>query len=709
MAYLADPTLNPAGIINASPVIPPSPTPPVTPDMSGALTGQPHTAEIPDTTPTSVKPVVKPAPVAPTVAAPVTTPTTPAKPTTDVSTPIYGMASNPSLITGYTITHPDGTTSFSSTPVQTTTPAPITRTPPVGMTAQDYADFKKANPNIEPTSQDVTRAQLAQAQQDYQTQSAKVQTLIENISAGVIPLNPAEQAQIDGLKQQYKQLIDAQNLTNIGATGLANVRGYQTGAAEYDPTFQVKTIGAIVTAGQNKVADLMAKEATAVAQLTDAFKKEDIAAIKDAWSMYQDASAKRTEALQKTIDDTQKAIKDANDAQIAAEKVQYDQVTKPIQDMAAEAGKYGAPQSVIDAINASKDVASAMTAGAGYLQDPTSPAGQYNAYVKATQAKGLTPMTPADFLLKQEKDKAYGTAYSAAAGKAAANQALGLNADGTPIAPADTTSPTGVTGSILSATGLSVPAFNFLTTGTSALTRMSQQERLKYMNEAQAFLNKNGVDISTFQSQYKALGQTVQANSLRNNQASVAEAELDATLDNLKQAADDSSFGNIRWGNVAKLFAGQEVNDANVSKYAFHLNQLREEFAMYNAALAGQIDANGNIREINASDRAVADNIIKTGFAAGSIKGFEDALAASRSKMRNVLDSSINAQNKKVWQLFGVGSQYKPPATPVDAKADVDSYIRTNPSQAETVAKLYELPGWDDQAVLDYINKLKPQ
>jgi hypothetical protein len=672
MASLTDPLNTPAGTINASPVVPPTVTPPVTPpDMSQSLTGQPETAKIPET-PTK-------APVQPIVTAPITTekPVVPATPSfTPGHTPVYDAQNN---ITGYNVTDATGKTTFqpSATP-STSTTTPSTTTPVS------------------------TADQLAQAQADYQTKAKQVSDTIDSIRSGVIPLNAGEQAQVDELKRQYDQLISEQKLANVGASGLANVRGYQTSAAEYDPSFQVKTIGAIITAGNNKVADLASKEASAIAALTTALKNNDIANIKDSWSIYQDASNKRTDALQKTIDDTQKAIKDARDAKIASDKVVYDQVTKPIQDMGASAAKNGAPADVVSKINASTDVASAMALAAPYSQDPTSTAGQYAAYIKSTQAKGLTPMTPGDFLAKQKAGEAYSTAYNAAAGKAAANNALGLNADGTPVAP--TVSPTGVSGSILSATGLSVPAFNFLTQGTSALTRLSEGTRKQIMNEAQNFLNKNGVDIATFQSQYKALGMTVQANSLRNNQASVAEEELKATLDNLKTAADDSTFKSMRWANVAKLFAGQEFNDPNVSKYAFHLNQLREEFAMYNAALAGQIDSNGNIRQINESDRAVAENIIKDGFAKGGIAGFEEALASSRSKMQTVLESSINSQNKNVWKLFGVGDKYKAPMTTVDAKTSVDSYINENPSKAETVAKLYELPGWTDEKVMEYLN-----
>jgi hypothetical protein len=214
--------------------------------------------------------------------------------------------------------------------------------------------------------------------------------------------------------------------------------------------------------------------------------------------------------------------------------------------------------------------------------------------------------------------------------------------------------------SILAQTGLSMPAFAYLTQGTTALTRMTASQRLQYINEAQNWANTKGIDVSTLKSQYSALGKTVEANVLRNNQAKVAESEIDATLTNLKEAAQAEGLSSLKVANVAKLFAGKQFNDNDVTRYAFHLNQLRNEMAMYNAAAAGQIDANGNIREIAKSEMdRIAEQTITNGIANGGIDGLETALKASVSKMGTVLQSSISAQNRQVWDLFGVGSNYK--------------------------------------------------
>lgn len=213
--------------------------------------------------------------------------------------------------------------------------------------------------------------------------------------------------------------------------------------------------------------------------------------------------------------------------------------------------------------------------------------------------------------------------------------------------------------SILAQTGLSMPAFAYMTQGTTALTRMTAPQRLQYMKEAENYLNRTGTDISTFQAQYKALSGTVTANVMRNNQATVAENELKGTIDNIRTAATEAGLGNLSSLNIAKIWAGKQLNTPEQSTFKFHLEQIRKEFAMYNAALSGQLTEGGQIRDISEADYKRADEYIQNGFAKGSIDGFETALNASMDKMSKVLGQSIDAQNQQVWKLFGIGDKYK--------------------------------------------------
>lgn len=247
---------------------------------------------------------------------------------------------------------------------------------------------------------------------------------------------------------------------------------------------------------------------------------------------------------------------------------------------------------------------------------------------------------------------------------------------------------------ILSQTGLSLPAFAYLTQGTTALTRMSAQQRLQYINEAETWAKQKGIDISTLKAQYTALSNTVTANVMRNNQAAVAENELLGTIDNLKVAAEEAGLTNLRAYNIAKIWGGSQLNKPAYEAFKVHLTQLRNELAMYNAATAGQLDSNGNIRENSEADmKEIADNTIQNGFAAGSIDGFETAIKNSRAKLGAVLKNSIDAQNKQVWSLFGVGQNYK---------GSSDSNLISQPKEGDTKiweGKTYKVVGgnWIEQ------------
>lgn len=133
-------------------------------------------------------------------------------------------------------------------------------------------------------------------------------TTVTNIQNGSIPLSDADNAQIEGLKVKYKEMIDKQILTNTSASGIANIRGYQKGAAEYDPSFQIGIINSIVSSGMSKVLDLQNKEASAVATLTQALKDNNIKNIKIAYDSLHTAQNEKAKSLKETIDAVNKEI-----------------------------------------------------------------------------------------------------------------------------------------------------------------------------------------------------------------------------------------------------------------------------------------------------------------------------------------------------------------------------------------------------------------
>ena len=225
----------------------------------------------------------------------------------------------------------------------------------------------------------------------------------------------------------------------------------------------------------------------------------------------------------------------------------------------------------------------------------------------------------------------------------------------TPDPPTDPNTP-----SILGQTGLSYNGFLALTGRMSQLAR-DRATRAAASREVQQWANTKGVDVSTFGSQYKALNDVVEKNIARFNNTRIAEGEIASTLENLRDAATESGLTPVRAYNAAKLWTKGEFNDPDVQKYAFHLNQLRSELALYNAATQGRTGSG-----VLAQDFEEAERVLKQGIAAGSLDGLKTAIERSVEKMGTVLAGSVDRANKDVWNLFGVGEKYQskvPPKT----------------------------------------------
>ena len=240
----------------------------------------------------------------------------------------------------------------------------------------------------------------------------------------------------------------------------------------------------------------------------------------------------------------------------------------------------------------------------------------------------------------------------------------------TPDPPTDPNTP-----SILGQTGLSYNGFLALTGRMSQLAR-DRATRAAASREVQQWANTKGVDVSTFGSQYKALNEVVEKNIARFNNTRIAEGEIASTLENLSDAATESGLTPVRAYNAAKLWVKGEFNNPDVQKYAFHLNQLRSELALYNAATQGRSGAAG----VLAQDFEEASRVLQQGIAAGSLDGLKTAIERSVEKMGTVLAGSVDRANQDVWNLFGVGDKYKPK---VPRKTDADGTLK--PGQTVTV------------------------
>lgn len=206
---------------------------------------------------------------------------------------------------------------------------------------------------------------------------------------------------------------------------------------------------------------------------------------------------------------------------------------------------------------------------------------------------------------------------------------------------------------ILSQTGLSLNAFRSLTGQTSQLPRDMNTRNLA-AKEAQEFARKHGVDVSTLAAQYKTYNDVLGSNISRLNNTKIMEQELVGTIQNLQDVVKDQDLGKLKFANVAKVWAGQEVNDELAQQYALHLSQLRNELTAYFGATQGRTGNN-----LTVEDKREAEQVIKNGIAQGSLNGLLKAVENSTGKMGTVMQGSVDRSQKAVWSLFGVGQNYQ--------------------------------------------------
>ncbi len=225
--------------------------------------------------------------------------------------------------------------------------------------------------------------------------------------------------------------------------------------------------------------------------------------------------------------------------------------------------------------------------------------------------------------------------------------------------------------SILAQTGLSVAAFSYLTTGTAALSRMTAADRKKVMTEAQNFLNKNGLDYSTFQSQYKAQTDVVEKNIARAANTKIYAGEVSGTASQfIKDIGTD--IANLKPAAVAQLFTTGQTNDTTAQKYAFDLQTMQNDLAGYYAASRGASSP-------DQSDLKSAANVITNGLSSKGAQAFKDSIDSNITKVNGVVNEAVTNAQQSVWNQFGVGDKYQSGGTSTSGlPKDVQDKITNN-------------------------------
>lgn len=249
-------------------------------------------------------------------------------------------------------------------------------------------DFKYATDSVS-GEENYRKTQMIRAGEEAERIKQDTANQILAIQNGTVPLSSGQLAQLAELRNSFNQLIDQQKLANIGAKGAALSRGYGTGAAEYGSAFQNNVIGTIISTGAQKIADLNIKMASALATMEQGFRTDNIETIKAANKLLQEAQEEREKRFKTMLDDAQKKVKEEQDRLLKEEEAYYDQVTKPIQDLAKVAANMGADSSITSKILASTTLGEAYEAAGLYSSGGTGIIAEYNYYKNQAEEAGI--------------------------------------------------------------------------------------------------------------------------------------------------------------------------------------------------------------------------------------------------------------------------------------------------------------------------------
>ena len=283
---------------------------------------------------------------------------------------------------------------------------------PVGWDAETYANFKKANPNLEPDEEDTALMQgedptlsaydkrindaavrLADIDAQLEKSSAKLKTETDKILKGTFPLNAYERTMVDSLQSNIAELKEQQLLANKNYEGGVTQAGIMQGLDRYSPVLQQGRIFSTVSQGIAKIKNIEVTGAQALAELKQGFADKAYEKITSSYEKVESALNSKREAIQKLHDDIQKEKDDL----VAANAAASEAFTTFTDDLAKTAAMNDAPPEVLTNIQNSPDKIAAYRAAQGYLSNATGEVGNYNFYTKQERAAGRTPMSFFDY------------------------------------------------------------------------------------------------------------------------------------------------------------------------------------------------------------------------------------------------------------------------------------------------------------------------
>lgn len=164
-------------------------------------------------------------------------------------------------------------------------------------TSPNITPIQPTQPNSLSSQADDITAQRAQIDESYQQALSKMNSTLEGIRTGTVPLSPYEQAQVEGTRSAFQSLIEEQKLANKNYEGGVTVANEARGLSRYSPQIAQGEILAAVTEGNKKIANLNAQMGQNLAQMETAFRDNDFNKVKDAFQYITAAKEEKTHAL----------------------------------------------------------------------------------------------------------------------------------------------------------------------------------------------------------------------------------------------------------------------------------------------------------------------------------------------------------------------------------------------------------------------------
>lgn len=123
--------------------------------------------------------------------------------------------------------------------------------------------------------------------EQYTKTMQDLQSKMLSITTGSYPLNPTQQALVNGVQNQLAQDVAAQQSANQNYTGGVTVAQNLYGLG--NTTMGLGAIQKSITDGVLAISNLQSKAAVTVAQMTDDFNKENFSELKDSYEQFNDA------------------------------------------------------------------------------------------------------------------------------------------------------------------------------------------------------------------------------------------------------------------------------------------------------------------------------------------------------------------------------------------------------------------------------------